>query len=215
MAFYQTRPETLPVYLDMGLMPLKLGEHATVVLSTFSLEGSRRKSMRNVLARGERDGLRLEIVPQAQVPSMLDELRIISDAWLSHKNTREKRFSLGSFSNDYLRHFDIAVIRQHDLTVAFANLLHTNVRHEASIDLMRHSPDAPENTMMFLLLNLILHFKAEGYDGFSLGMAPLSGMETHPLAPLWHRIGHLLYNRGEHFYNFHGLRAFKEKFDPV
>lgn len=46
-------------------------------------------------------------------------------------------------------------------------------------------------------------------------MAPLSGMEKHPLAPLWHRFGHLLYNRGEHFYNFHGLRAFKEKFDPV
>ena len=48
-----------------------------------------------------------------------------------------------------------------------------------------------------------------------LGMAPLSGLENHPLAPVWHRFGHLIYNRGERFYNFQGLRAYKEKFDPV
>jgi phosphatidylglycerol lysyltransferase len=45
-------------------------------------------------------------------------------------------------------------------------------------------------------------------------MAPLSGLETHPLAPLWHRFGHLIYNRGARFYNFQGLREFKDKFDP-
>ena len=45
-------------------------------------------------------------------------------------------------------------------------------------------------------------------------MAPLSGLETHPLAPLWHRMGPLLYRHGEHFYNFQGLRSYKAKFDP-
>ncbi|MGH8581148.1 MAG: phosphatidylglycerol lysyltransferase domain-containing protein [Gammaproteobacteria bacterium] len=32
---------------------------------------------------------------------------------------------------------------------------------------------------------------------------------------MWHRFGHLIYNRGERFYNFRGLREFKDKFDPV
>ena len=41
---------------------------------------------------------------------------------------------------------------------------------------------------------------------------PLSGMAQHPLAPRWHRLGRLLFSHGEHFYNFQGLRAFKEKF---
>jgi phosphatidylglycerol lysyltransferase len=46
-------------------------------------------------------------------------------------------------------------------------------------------------------------------------MAPLSGFEHHRLAPLWNRLGAMLFRHGEHFYNFQGLRAFKEKFDPV
>jgi phosphatidylglycerol lysyltransferase len=35
------------------------------------------------------------------------------------------------------------------------------------------------------------------------------------LAPLWNRLGALLFRHGEHFFNFQGLRAFKDKFDPV
>ena len=45
-------------------------------------------------------------------------------------------------------------------------------------------------------------------------MAPLSGLEEHPLAPLWHKIGHLIFTHGENFYNFEGLRNYKDKFNP-
>jgi phosphatidylglycerol lysyltransferase len=74
---------------------------------------------------------------------------------------------------------------------------------------------APKSIMEYLFLKLILWGKDNGYRSFNLGMAPLSGMERHPLAPLWHRIGARVYQHGENFYNFQGLRAFKEKFDPL
>ena len=48
-----------------------------------------------------------------------------------------------------------------------------------------------------------------------LGMAPMSGFEQSPVAPLWMRLGVFLYEHGEPFYNFQGLRAYKDKFDPV
>ena len=32
---------------------------------------------------------------------------------------------------------------------------------------------------------------------------------------LWNRLGAFLYEHGEAVYNFQGLRAYKEKFDPV
>jgi phosphatidylglycerol lysyltransferase len=32
---------------------------------------------------------------------------------------------------------------------------------------------------------------------------------------LWNRVGVFIYRHGEHFYNFQGLRRYKEKFDPV
>jgi phosphatidylglycerol lysyltransferase len=46
-------------------------------------------------------------------------------------------------------------------------------------------------------------------------MAPLSGLQNRTLAPLWNRAGALLYRHGEHFYNFRGLRQYKDKFDPL
>ena len=46
-------------------------------------------------------------------------------------------------------------------------------------------------------------------------MAPLSGLENRTLAPLWSKAGSLVYRFGEHFYNFQGVRQYKNKFDPV
>jgi phosphatidylglycerol lysyltransferase len=57
--------------------------------------------------------------------------------------------------------------------------------------------------------------KQQGYQWFNLGMAPLSGIENRPLAPLWNRAVNLAFHYGDHFYSFEGLRAYKEKFDPV
>jgi phosphatidylglycerol lysyltransferase len=80
---------------------------------------------------------------------------------------------------------------------------------------MRHSSDMPKGAMDYLFAQLMLWGRAEGYRWFSLGMAPLSGVDHHPLAPLWDKLGALLFRHGEHFYNFRGLRAFKDKFSPV
>jgi phosphatidylglycerol lysyltransferase len=45
-------------------------------------------------------------------------------------------------------------------------------------------------------------------------MAPMSGFESSPVAPLWARLGRFLYRHGEGMYRFQGLRAYKEKFHP-
>jgi phosphatidylglycerol lysyltransferase len=68
--------------------------------------------------------------------------------------------------------------------------------------------------MEALILNLMLWGRGEGYGRFNLGMAPLSGLEPSPVAPVWTRIGSFLFQRGEALYNFQGLRTYKEKFHP-
>jgi phosphatidylglycerol lysyltransferase len=80
---------------------------------------------------------------------------------------------------------------------------------------MRHRETAPRYAMEVLFAHLLLWGKEQGYQWFNMGMAPLSGLEASPLAPLWSRLGRIVYRRGESFYNFQGLRAFKEKFHPV
>ena len=34
-------------------------------------------------------------------------------------------------------------------------------------------------------------------------------------SPLWNRVAAFVYRHGEHFYNFEGLRDYKQKFHPV
>jgi phosphatidylglycerol lysyltransferase len=213
-SFYQVRPQTLPVYLDAGLRVYKLGEYAYVPLPEFSLKGKARSDLRAALNRGEREGMSLEVLPAGAAATRIGELRAISDAWLTEHATAEKGFSLGAFSEAYVQRKPIAIVRAGGLPVAFATLMTTDLTAEASVDLMRHVPGAPNGTMDFLFAQLLLHFQAEGYQRFGLGMAPLSGMAEHALAPRWHRVGRLLFTHGENFYNFQGLRAFKEKFSP-
>lgn len=213
--FYQVDAENLPLYLDLGLTAMKLGEEGVVPLSGFSLEGSARKELRQAHRRAQREGLSFEVVPSAAVPALMDELRQVSDAWLAEKRTREKGFALGYFQPAYLAHFPCALVRLNGRIVAFANVLASAGRRELSIDLMRHRPEAPNGIMDYLFTELMLWGAREGYGQFNLGMAPLSGLESHPLAPLWHRLGTLIFQHGEHFYNFEGLRAYKNKFGPV
>lgn len=213
--FYQVRPQGLPLFLDLGLTLLKLGEEARVRLEAFSLEGGSRKGMRRVRNRLEKEGCTFEVVPVEAVPAILPELRRISDAWLAEKRTREKGFSLGYFDERYIASFPIAVVRSGGRIVAFANVWPGAFDEELSVDLMRYGADAPEDVMEYLFLELMLWGKAQGYRWFSLGMAPLSGLENRALAPLWNRLGALVFRYGENFYSFQGLRQYKEKFGPV
>ena len=213
--FYQVGADRLALYVDLGLAALKIGEEARVPLEGFSLEGAARADLRQAHRRAQRDGASFEVVPPAGVEALLPELKRVSDAWLQAKSTGEKRFSVGAYSPQYLRQFPLAVVRAEGALAGFANLWTTATRAELSVDLMRFGPEAPRGTMDYLFIELMLWGRSAGYRSFNLGMAPLSGLETHPLAPAWHRVGNFIFRHGEHFYNFEGLRRYKAKFDPA
>lgn len=223
--FYEVTPRCLPIYIDLGLTLLKVGEEAVVHLDSFSLDGGERKWMRRVLKESEKEGLEFSVVSASDVPALLPELRQISDEWLGGKSTREKGFSLGRFEEHYLSNFPVALIRESHAEksriVAFANIWtgREGPSAEISPDLMRRTDDAPRGTMDLLFVNLLLWGKQHGFHSLNLGMTPLAGLvdpalARPELAPLWARAGSFVYGRGESLYNFQGLRSFKEKFSP-
>jgi phosphatidylglycerol lysyltransferase len=214
-AFYQVGERDLYLYADLGLTLLKLGQEGRVPLPEFSLEGRERKTLRWAHRKSANEGYCFEVVPVEEVPPLLPEVQAISDAWLDDKNVREKGFSLGYFDAAYLARFPLALVRREGRIVAFANLWRGADQEELSIDLMRHRPEVESIVMDYLFVELMLLGKAEGFRWFNLGMAPLSGLENRALAPLWSRLGSMVFRHGEHFYNFQGLRQYKEKFDPV
>ena len=213
--FYEVGTERLPLYIDLGLSLLKLGEEAWVPLADFALEGNRRKGLRRAVKDGEKRGVTFEVIPAADTPSYLPTLHAISDSWLAEKRVREKGFSLGRFDPAYVQQYPMALVRHEGTPVAFANVWCGADRRELSVDLMRWTPGAPAGMMDFLFVQLMLWGRDQGYDHFNLGMAPLSGLEPRALAPLWNRAGSLVFRFGEHFYNFRGLRHYKEKYDPI
>ncbi|GAB6140134.1 bifunctional lysylphosphatidylglycerol flippase/synthetase MprF [Methylosoma difficile] len=213
--FYQVSPECLPHYLDLGLSLFKLGEEARVDLSAFNLKGKRHDNERSARNKFAKLGFGFEILTGQAVETQLPRLRQISDAWLANKNTREKGFSLGFFSEPYLRRTPVAAIKDPTGQImAFANLWETLNHQELSIDLMRYDPSSPKGIMDFLFVELMLWGQQEGYQRFSLGMAPLAGLERRRLAPLWHKIGAVIFDVGDQFYNFEGLYEYKAKYLP-
>ena len=212
--FYEIEKENLPYYADLGFISLKIGEEAIVPLEKFSIEGSKYKHFRNTLNKFEKAGLKLKVLPSEEVASSMIMFKEISDAWLLHKKTREKGFSLGFFDEKYLKNFPIAIIHNEEKMLAFANLWCGVNKSELSIDLMRYLPDVHDGLMDYLFIQLMIWGSREGYRQFNLGMAPLSGLENKNLTKIWPRFGNFVFRHGEHFYNFQGLRKYKEKFEP-
>ena len=213
--FYQVGPDSLPWLLDLGLRSVKIGENARIGLASFDLVGKQGSELRNVRNRAPRLDLSFAVLPPEEVIDHINELARISDAWLTERRTREKRFSLGRFDPAYLAASPCAVVRQGDRIIAFANIWRADGNEEASVDLMRFLPDAPPGTMDYLIVETLLWSKALGIAWFDLGMAPLAGLPEHRLATLWSKFGRVAVRHGGRLYNFQGLRAFKAKFHPV
>ncbi|MGD9980373.1 MAG: GNAT family N-acetyltransferase [Hyphomonadaceae bacterium] len=210
-------PDLLPDLLDLGFRVEKMGENAIVELEAFNLAGAARQKLRSARRRlAEREGAVFEVLEPPHAPALWESLRPVSDAWLAAHGGREKAFSLGAFEPAYLSRHPIAVTRLGGRIVAFANLWLTADRKRGAVDLMRHDPnETPSGLMDFLFTEILLWSQAHGLATFDLGMAPLAGLaEDKKYASLFARAGRLVHERGEQFYGFKGLRAFKDKFGP-
>jgi phosphatidylglycerol lysyltransferase len=214
--FYQISLDWIPLLHDRGYEFFKLGEQADIHLDRITLEGHAGKLYRQILRRAERDGVRFRIADPREMGALMPELASISAEWLGSKKLAERQFSIGFFDEAYLRRYRCALVeeaRPGGRILGFANLFEGPHLRELSVDLMRYRSDGPQ-VMDFLLTSLFLEGKALGYKQFDLGMAPLSSVGDRRGARWPERLGRVIFQRGEQWYNFQGLRRYKEKFHP-
>ena len=70
--------------------------------------------------------------------------------------------------------------------------------------------------MDVVLIHLMLWGQAAGLPLVQPGDgAALRAGDRPPSPPVWTQLGSFVYRHGDRFYNFQGLRSYKEKFDPV
>jgi phosphatidylglycerol lysyltransferase len=210
--FYQVSKNTLPLLHENGFDFFKLGEESFVDLEQFSLTGKKMKGMRAIKNKFDREQFTFEMAEPPYSQALLDELNVISDAWL--KGRKEKGFSLGFFDRDYLNKSGMAMLKDPaGKVVGFASLMPSYDNHQTiSVDLMRFRPDAPAGTMDFIFLCLIAWAKEKGFKQFNLGMAPLSNVGLSKFSFFSEKIAAQIYLHGQFVYHFQGLRNFKEKY---
>jgi len=213
--FYEVSEAHIPRYHDAGFALFKLGETALVRLADFTTAGKRGEALRHSVNRARRGGVSIELYDQPLPAELWPQLRAVSDAWLAEHHTAEKGFSLGNYNEAYLQRAPVAVAKVADRVLAFASLMPDYGSHaELSIDLMRHHPDAPAGTMDYLFVELHEYARRQGYRYFNLGISPLGGVGKTRYARPSEKLARLAFEFGNRFYNYKGLRSFKEKFHP-
>lgn len=216
VAFHQAQPALLPMYHRLGLQSIKIGEEAIVDLDRFTnatLPHS--KHMHHDRNKFEKEGYRFVRYLPPHDPVLINQVKNVSDAWLRIPGRHERSFSLGSFEPEYLNEFPLVVLQDSaGNIVAFANEVRSYRPGEATIDLMRHLPEAPNSSMDYLFMSLMLALKEQGYRTFNLGMAPYAGVGDEPGASLEERAAHELAEHAARFFSYKGMRDYKGKFEP-
>ncbi len=213
--FYQVGEKYLDFYLDLGLTFLKIGEEARVELQDFTLSNIKQSELVDRYSSLGSEGYTFEVIPRAEVSQHLSDLEKLSRQWNERNETEKDGFSHGIFDAEYLKEFNLALVRKRGQPVAYSNIWVGADQYEVSFDVLRSSDRHSEDSILFLLLELMLWGKRQQYQWFSLGMAPLSGLEDHQHTARWNKVANWVYTYGDNLYSFSQVRAFREQFDPV
>lgn len=211
--YYRVDADQRAMFRDLGKKSFHIGQEALVDVQAFSLEGKKRKSLRNAVNKLTREGYEPKIY-RAPIPQeLLGQLSFISDCWLKDTRRQERGFSQGTFDTAKLKHHDIITLEdQRGKVIAFLNIIPDYAAGEATYDLIRKLDGTSGGNMDILILKFIEYCKEMGYRRLNMGLAPFSGISRQ--SALSGRFLELLYSLIPPVRAWRGLRDFKEKFDP-
>lgn len=212
--FYQVSDKTLSLFHDYGYYFFKLGEEAIINLENFNLNGSKKSNFRNTINKFHKNNFTFEVINPPHSTIILNELSNISDEWL--ENRKEKGFSLGWFDINYLQKSPLCLVKDNlGNIIAFTSIMPNYDNETISLDLMRFKNNTPNSTMDFLIINILLYYKEIDFKYFNFGMAPLANVGNTSKSHFEEKVAKLVFNYGDYFYSFTGLRNYKEKFSPT
>lgn len=209
---------------EVGWKAVQVAEDGLLALPDLEFRGKAWQDVRTAMNKASKGDVRLEVVRWADAPPMyVDQLRAISQGWVSDKALPEMGFTLGT-----LAEADDPEVRLHlavdgDQTVqGFTSWMPVARDGEVvgwTVDLMRRREDGDFRPVMEYLIGAsAMQFKEEGYEFISLSAAPLARAPEHLAASgeqrTLQRLLDFLGDALEPYYGFRSLLAFKAKFQP-
>ncbi|MFB9109989.1 bifunctional lysylphosphatidylglycerol flippase/synthetase MprF [Flavobacterium gyeonganense] len=212
--YYRVPEENLDLYYSLRKKSLFIGQEGVVDLSSFTLEGSAKKSLRNAISKVKEKGFKTTIHTAPVKDGLLQKIKAVSDEWLASTGRAEIIFSQGRFDWEELKQQTIITVENsEEKIVAFLNVIPDYAKGEGTYDLIRKTNDAPNGIIDFILLELFAYLKSQGCTSVNLGLAAMSGLEEANTFP--EKSMKFAYERIKFFSHYKGLRDFKEKFSPV
>lgn len=212
--YYRVAEENLEAFTQSGKKRLFLGQEGVVNLTTFTLDGGNRKSIRNALKKVGEKGYHSKIYEAPVKDGLLQKIKSVSDEWLAETEREEIVFSQGMFDWEELKNQTIITVENsEEKIVAFLNIIPDYAKGEGTYDLIRKTADAPNGVIDFILVELFKYLKEKGYTSVNIGFAPLSGLNDPKNLP--ERSLKFAYEKIKSFSHYKGLRDAKDKFSPV
>jgi lysyl-tRNA synthetase class 2 len=204
-----------PLWEQLGLRSLYLGDEAVVETHAFSLEGRPIRKVRQSVTRLEKQGYRAELRQLGDLSDPeLAELEAVSRSW--RDGAAERGFAM---SLDELRredHADSLVVLGRDGDGHIRGFLHfapSYGRPAVSLSLMRRRQDTPNGLMEFLLARGLELLRERGIEEASLNFAAFARFIHAPGSRLEAAAGRTLLV-ADAFFQIERLHRFNAKFFP-
>ena len=205
----------LPLWKQLGLRSLYLGDEAVVETRAFSLEGRPIRKVRQSVARLEKQGYRATLHELRELSEAdLLGLEDVSTRWRG--GTSERGFAM---SLDALRredHGDSLVVLGRDAGGRIRGFLHlapSYGRAAVSLSLMRRDPETPNGLTEFLVARGLEQLRERGVEEASLNFAAFARFIHDPRGPVQRMFGRGLL-LADAFFQIERLYRFNAKFFP-
>lgn len=212
--YYRVPKESLEIYKIFSKRSLFIGQEGVVDLSSFTLEGGEKKSIRNALNKITEQGYITKIHTPPLRDGLIQQLKAVSDEWLHHSERDEMVFSQGMFVEKEIKQQVVITVGNHEeKIIAFLNIIPDYSKNEGTYDLLRKTKDAPNGIMDYIIVEMYKYFRSGGIQYVNLGFAPMSGINDPHTFP--ERSMKFAYEKIRSFSQYKGMRDYKEKFNPV
>jgi lysylphosphatidylglycerol synthetase-like protein (DUF2156 family) len=199
---------------------VQVAEETIIPLPELAFTGKKWQDVRTALNNATKKGITAQWIQYRHAPlSITDQIRRISEEWVTDKGLPEMGFTLGGLDeldDDHI-HCLIAVDGDHIVhgVTSWMPVYHEGIISGWTLDFMRRSATGFPGVMEFLIASAAIRFRDEHTEFVSLSGAPLARIQRGQPPDLLQKLLDLLGRTLEPVYGFHSLLHFKAKFQPT
>jgi lysyl-tRNA synthetase, class II len=204
-----------PLFAQLGLRSLYIGDEAVVQAADFSLEGRAIRKVRQSVSRLEKTGYTVEAhTLSALDDATLRELESVSNEWRG--DAAERGFSMALDELRHDEHGDTTIVIARDETGrprGFLQFVPSFGRAAASLALMRRERTTPNGLMEFLIVRSIEALRDRGVEEISLNFAAFARLIAEP-GNAAERLARKALGAADRYFQIESLYRFNAKFFP-